>query len=60
MRMVSRITEKLGVQVPIDRLFSTPTIAELAESVNTSRDSRSNMSEIKRISRRSRRTDRKK
>ena len=59
MQVVSRIMQSMGVQLPLETMFTAPTIASLAESVNNSDDSETAIPEIKRISRTQRRTRRK-
>jgi len=59
MQVVSRIMQSMGVQLPLETMFDSPTIARLAETVNESGDMKVNIPKIQRISRNKRRTRRK-
>ena len=58
-KLVARILEQMQVDVPLDKLFETPTVAALAESVNEFRDSGSATPDITPITRKKRRRRRK-
>ncbi|MDP6151442.1 MAG: amino acid adenylation domain-containing protein [Gammaproteobacteria bacterium] len=58
MKLVSRVLESMRVELPLDRVFESPTIAGLANSVSESRDKGEEVPEITRIERSSRRTQR--
>ena len=67
MRTVTRIRDQLNIDVPLDVLFSTPTIAQLAETVNNARDNDGETQQIspaepaiRKVDRSSRRTRRRK
>ena len=55
MKLVSRVLESMRVELPLDRIFESPTIAGLAGSVSESRERGEEVPGIKRIERSSRR-----
>jgi acyl carrier protein len=57
MQLVSRIMQSMQIELPLDALFNSPTIAGLADSI-ASRGVEGTTSEIKSISRSARRTRR--
>ena len=59
MQVVSKVMQSMGVQLPLESLFESPTIEGLAQSVKQSGDNAAVTPDIQRIARKKRRTRRK-